>query len=80
MRPLSAQQMHALRLAAQGELVSSYGNEFFLAQQASQGTAERNTLMSLHKRGLLRYRPGLSGRGEFKISSEGIMLLKDCPG
>lgn len=82
---LSAQQVHALKLAGRakveaidGRLICGYGNQFFMAGLTHQhGTAERNTLVSLQKRGLLSYDPGLTRRGEFCITREGLRLLKE---
>lgn len=82
MPKLTVQQRAALMLALQAErvavdrrLICAYGNRFFMAGRTEpEGTAERSTLRSLEKRGLVAYEPGLSGRGEFTITAEGAKL------
>lgn len=65
----------ARTMAFDGYLVCAYGNQFFIGGRTlDDGTAERNTLMSLRKKGLLTWRAGLTGRGEFTISYIGLQI------
>lgn len=65
----------AKKIAFGGYLICAYGNEFFMAGRTfDDGTAERNTLMSLKKKGLLSWRPGFALRGEFTITDVGLEI------
>lgn len=70
---LSLKMTTALEMARKGELISSYGNQFFIAGMTNEdGVCERNTLEALVKRGLLAKEPDWSGRGRYRITKEGM--------
>jgi hypothetical protein len=71
MTKLTAPQRAALALAAHGTLVCAYGNEFFVSGSDGRATAERSTLKALERRGLLAYAPGLTRRGEYRLTDAG---------
>lgn len=71
---LTLTQLRGLILAAEGYLISDYGNRFYVAGSTGT-TCERNTLQSLHKRKLLTSHPEITGRGEYRITEMGRLEL-----